>query len=129
MGATRFGSSFLVITGLHGLHVPAGVIYLTVVALRVWNGFYDRKGTYETVEITALYWHFSRPGLPALDAHHHFHVPEAGFIVAIFMHMAWERLALKLAIPVPPLCLLVLIGLMAAEGDYTLLTRGISFLK
>ena len=60
-----------------GLHVPAGVIYLTVVALRVWNGFYDRKGTYETVEITALYWHFSRPGLPALDAHHHFHVPES----------------------------------------------------
>jgi cytochrome c oxidase subunit IV len=30
---------------------------------------------------------------------------------------------------VPPLCLLVLIGLMAIEGDYTFLTRGISFLK
>ena len=28
---------------------------------------------------------------------------KAGFIVAIFMHMAWERLALKLAILVPPL--------------------------
>ena len=48
---------------------------------------------------------------------------KAGFIVAIFMHMAWERLALKFAILVPPLCLLVLIGLMAIEGDYTLLTR------
>ena len=35
---------------------------------------------------------------------------KAGFIVAIFMHMAWERLALKLAILLPPLCLLVLIG-------------------
>jgi cytochrome c oxidase subunit IV len=54
---------------------------------------------------------------------------KAGLIVAIFMHMAWERLALKLAILVPPLCLLVLIGLMAIEGDYTFLTRGISFLK
>ena len=48
---------------------------------------------------------------------------KAGFIVAIFMHMTWERLALKLAILVPPLCLLVLIGLMAIEGDYTFLTR------
>ncbi len=57
-GSPQFGSSFFMITGFHGLHVSAGVIYLTVVALRVWNGFYDRKGTYETVEITGLYWHF-----------------------------------------------------------------------
>ena len=52
---------------------------------------------------------------------------KAGFIVAIFMHMKWERLALKLAILVPPLCLLILIGLMAIEGDYTFLTRSGSF--
>ncbi|HEX2492997.1 MAG TPA: cytochrome C oxidase subunit IV family protein [Steroidobacter sp.] len=52
---------------------------------------------------------------------------KAGFIVAVFMHMAWERLALKLVVLVPPLALLVLIGLMAAEGDYTLLTRLASF--
>ena len=48
---------------------------------------------------------------------------KAGFIVFIFMHMNWERLALKLAILVPPLALLILIGLMAVEGDYTFLTR------
>ena len=54
---------------------------------------------------------------------------KAGLIVAIFMHMAWERLALKFAILVPPLCLLVLIGLMLIEGDYTFLTRGVAFLK
>ena len=48
---------------------------------------------------------------------------KAGFIVAIFMHMKWERLGLKLAILTPPLALLVLIGLMAIEGDYTWLTR------
>lgn len=48
---------------------------------------------------------------------------KAGLIVAIFMHMKWERLALKLAILVPPLCLLVLIALMTIEGDYTFLTR------
>ena len=54
---------------------------------------------------------------------------KAGFIVAIFMHMAWERLALKFAILVPPLCLLVLIGLMAIEGDYTFLIRLAAFLR
>jgi cytochrome c oxidase subunit 3 len=58
MGAAQFGSSFFMITGFHGLHVSAGVIYLTVVAYRVLSGFYDRKGGYETVEIAGLYWHF-----------------------------------------------------------------------
>ena len=54
---------------------------------------------------------------------------KAGLIVAIFMHMAWERLALKFAILLPPLCLLVLIGFMAIEGDYTFITRGTAFLR
>ncbi len=58
MGAAQFGSTFFMITGFHGLHVSAGVVYLIVVAMRVWNGFYDRKGTYETVEVAGLYWHF-----------------------------------------------------------------------
>jgi cytochrome c oxidase subunit IV len=52
-----------------------------------------------------------------------FMILKAGFIVAIFMHMAWERLALIYAILGPPIVLLVLIGLMAVEGDYTELTR------
>jgi caa(3)-type oxidase subunit IV len=52
---------------------------------------------------------------------------KAGLIVAIFMHMAWERLALKMAILIPPLALLILIGLMAVEGDYTFVTRLASF--
>ncbi len=58
-----------------------------------------------------------------------FMVVKAGFIVAIFMHMLWERLALKLVILLPPLALLVLIGLMAIEGDYTFLTRLASFVR
>lgn len=57
-----------------------------------------------------------------------FMLVKAGFIVAIFMHLAWERLALKIAILLPPLTLLVLIGLMAIEGDYTFLTRIASFM-
>src|SRR5215203_6095837 len=57
-GAAQFGSAFFMITGFHGLHVSAGVVYLCVIARRVWRGDYDRKGSYETVEITGLYWHF-----------------------------------------------------------------------
>lgn len=48
---------------------------------------------------------------------------KAGLIVAIFMHMMWERLALVYAIIVPPLLLLVLLGIGAFEADYTFLTR------
>lgn len=44
---------------------------------------------------------------------------KAGAIIAIFMHMAWERLALVVAILLPPMALLVFIGLMNFEGDYT----------
>jgi len=57
-GAAQFGSSFFMITGFHGLHVSAGVIYLSIVAFKVWRGDYDRKGNYEIVEIAGLYWHF-----------------------------------------------------------------------
>src|SRR5207237_10126772 len=57
-GAPQFGSCFFMITGFHGLHVSAGGIYLSVVARRGWNGFYDRKGSYENVEIKGLYWAF-----------------------------------------------------------------------
>jgi cytochrome c oxidase subunit 3 len=39
------------------MHVSAGVIYLLVVAFRVRNGYYEKRG-YEIVEITGLYWHF-----------------------------------------------------------------------
>lgn len=58
MGAAQFGSSFFMITGFHGLHVSVGVIYLSIVAFKVWRGDYDRKGNYEIVEIVGLYWHF-----------------------------------------------------------------------
>ena len=48
---------------------------------------------------------------------------KAGLIVSIFMHMAWERLALLYAILVPPLALGTLILLMWIESDYTFWTR------
>jgi cytochrome c oxidase subunit IV len=50
---------------------------------------------------------------------------KAGLIVAIFMHMAWERLALTYAILLPPVLVLVFVGIMVLESDYTLWLRTI----
>jgi cytochrome c oxidase subunit III len=66
-GAAQFGSCFFMITGFHGTHVTIGVIFLLIIARKVWRGDFDReergfftsrKGRYEVVEITGLYWHF-----------------------------------------------------------------------
>ena len=52
---------------------------------------------------------------------------KAGFIIAIFMHLSWERLALKYVLFLPLIAIAVLIVLMSIEGDYTNLTRHIFF--
>ena len=57
MGAPQFGSVFFMVTGFHGLHVSAGVVYLMIVATRVLRDKYEHTD-YEIVEITGLYWHF-----------------------------------------------------------------------
>jgi cytochrome c oxidase subunit III len=66
-GAPQFGSSFFMITGFHGTHVTIGVIFLLIIARKVWRGDFDterrgfftsRRGNYESVEIMGLYWHF-----------------------------------------------------------------------
>ena len=66
-GAEQFGATFFMITGFHGTHVTIGVIFLIIVARKVWRGDYDvgergfftsRRGNYESVEIMGLYWHF-----------------------------------------------------------------------
>ena len=66
-GAAQFGSVFFMITGFHGFHVSVGVVFLLITARKVWRGDYDngtrgfftsRKGSYESVEIMGLYWHF-----------------------------------------------------------------------
>jgi cytochrome c oxidase subunit III len=66
-GAAQFGSSFFMITGFHGTHVSIGVLFLIIIARKVWRGDFDterrgfftsRKGHYEIVEIMGLYWHF-----------------------------------------------------------------------
>ncbi|MDA1089508.1 MAG: heme-copper oxidase subunit III family protein [Proteobacteria bacterium] len=66
-GAAQFGSVFFMITGFHGFHVSVGVIFLLIVARKVYRGDYDngtkgfftsRPGSYEIVETMGLYWHF-----------------------------------------------------------------------
>ena len=84
-GAAQFGSTFFMITGFHGLHVTAGVVYLSFVAVRLLRGTYDGpkvaasqrlppgesekpsgsravalepSDNYQIVEIVGLYWHF-----------------------------------------------------------------------
>src|SRR5436190_9148155 len=52
---------------------------------------------------------------------------KAGLIVAVFMHMAWERMALICAILIPPIALLVLVGMMASEAGYTFVSRLLFF--
>src|SRR5688572_33079809 len=56
-----------------------------------------------------------------------FMILKAGLIVAIFMHMAWERLALTYAILLPPVLVLVFVAIMVFESDYVLALRQMAF--
>ena len=56
-----------------------------------------------------------------------FMILKAGLIVAVFMHMVWERLAIVYAILVPPVLVMVFVAIMVVESDYTFLTRGLFF--
>jgi len=52
-----FGSSFFTLTGFHGAHVTAGVIWLfTLLAIDYKRGLQPSDAT--AVDIAALYWHF-----------------------------------------------------------------------
>ena len=48
---------YFVMTGLHSLHVLIGVVALTVLAWKAWQGRYTAR-YYNPVEIGGLYWHF-----------------------------------------------------------------------
>lgn len=54
MSGGLFGATFFTLTGLHMAHVAAGVVYLSIVALRVKAGGL----TAADVEAAGLYWHF-----------------------------------------------------------------------
>lgn len=52
-----FGSSFFLLTGCHGLHVTAGVVWMgSILATSLIKG--DKWFNHEVVEVAGLYWHF-----------------------------------------------------------------------
>jgi len=99
----------------HGQQHPLGIY------LKIWALLF----VLSTASYLVDYFHFQ--GLLRWSLIVVFMLLKAGLIVAVFMHMLWERLALLYAIIVPPLLLLVLLGIGALEADYTFLTRGTFF--
>jgi cytochrome c oxidase subunit 3 len=55
-GASMFYTLYYIMTGLHSLHVLAGVLVLAFLAVKTWRGAYDSK-YYAPVEMGGLYWH------------------------------------------------------------------------
>ena len=99
----------------HGQQHPLGIYF------KIWGLLFVLSIASYMVD----YFHFQ--GLLRWSLIIIFMLLKAGLIVAVFMHMVWERLALMYAIVVPPLLLLVLLGIGALEADYTFLTRGTFF--
>ena len=54
----QFANFFFFITGFHGFHVFSGVIINLIILIMVVKGVMHKRGHYEMVEKTGLYWHF-----------------------------------------------------------------------
>ncbi|WP_293136700.1 cytochrome C oxidase subunit IV family protein [Moritella sp.] len=52
-----------------------------------------------------------------------FMVMKAGLILAVFMHLNWERFAVKLLLFIPPIAILIFITLMNIEAGYVFINR------
>ncbi|HSV46852.1 MAG TPA: cytochrome C oxidase subunit IV family protein [Ramlibacter sp.] len=102
-------------TGSQGQQHPLGIYF------KIWGLLF----VLSTASYLVDYFHFQ--GMLRWSLIIVFMLLKAGLIVAVFMHMLWERLALVYAILVPPLLLIVLLGIGAFEADYTFLTRGTFF--
>jgi cytochrome c oxidase subunit 4 len=99
----------------HGQQHPLGIYF------KIWALLFVLSiGSY-----MVDYFHFQ--GLMRWSLIIIFMLLKAGLIVAVFMHMVWERLALVYAIVVPPLLLMVLLGIGALEAEHTFHTRGTFF--
>ncbi len=55
--SSTFGSSYYVLTGTHKLHVAVGMLWMGILAWRIWKGKIPPAKA-EQVEIAGLYWHF-----------------------------------------------------------------------
>ena len=102
-------------TGTHGQQHPLGIYF------KIWALLFVLSAASYAVD------YYQLQGLLRWFLIIVFMLLKAGLIVAVFMHMLWERLALVYAIVVPPLLLLVLLGIGALEADYTFGSRGTFF--
>ncbi len=57
ISSSIFGSCFFTLTGFHGAHVFAGVIWLIVILIKSLRGKYTPED-FAGVELVGLYWHF-----------------------------------------------------------------------
>ena len=57
LGTNLFGTTFFVLTGLHGAHVTIGIVWLLSLWGRSMQGRLGPERS-EAVEIAGLYWHF-----------------------------------------------------------------------
>ena len=57
LSTNMFGTTFFVLTGLHGAHVTMGIIWLLLLYGRSVQGKLPQS-RHEAVEIAGLYWHF-----------------------------------------------------------------------
>ena len=102
-------------TQAHGQQHPLGIYF------RIWALLFVLSAMSYAVD----YFHVQ--GLLRWTLIVTFMLLKAGLIVAVFMHMLWERMALVYAIVVPPLLLVTLVAIGALEANYTWLTRGTFF--
>lgn len=57
LSSNLFGSTFFTLTGFHGAHVAAGVIWIVFVLFKARGGKLTQEH-HEAVELVGLYWHF-----------------------------------------------------------------------
>lgn len=57
-GVEQYAQFFFFVTGFHGFHVFSGVVFNLIILIMVVKGMMQRRGHYEMVEKTGLYWHF-----------------------------------------------------------------------
>lgn len=53
-----YGSTFYALTGVHGLHVAAGLILIGIIGLRAWRRGHFSENRHQMASTTTLYWHF-----------------------------------------------------------------------
>ena len=57
-GPVPFAALFFIVTGFHGFHVFTGVVANIIITIMAARGVFERRGHYEMIEKTGLYWHF-----------------------------------------------------------------------